>query len=259
MIIGVGVSGPQIVEGWYGQPWGSPNGRLRDYLAIMRKVIEREGPVTHDGPDIALPFDGAGAIGEGKPLKSILHPAGEIELWIASGGPMNTALAGEVADGWLPMGYGPDGWSIHSANLQRGWDRRGGRPDDFDIMASVTIEITDDVQAAIDARKPLTGMYVGGMGSADNNFHREAMARRGFPEAAERIHELWLAGRKDQAIAAVPDDYIDAGGLYGPASRIAERWHDVVPAGLTGVILRTDHLNALEIAADITGSRETTQ
>lgn len=261
VIIGVGVSGPQIVEGWYGQPWGSPNRRLRDYVAIMRQVVERNGPVTHDGPEISLPYNGPGGLGEGKALKSILHPAGDIEIWIAAGGPMNTALAGEVADGWLPMGYGPDGWSIHRANLERGWDRRPdpGRPDDFDIMASLTIEITDDVQAAIDSRKPLTGMYVGGMGSEDNNFHREAMARRGFPEAAARIHELWLAGRKDEAVAAVPDDYIDAGGLYGPASRIRERWDDVVPAGLTGVILRTDYDEALEIAASITGSRESSQ
>ncbi len=257
VIIGLGVSGPQIVEGWYGQPWGSPNRRLRDYVAIMRKVLARDAPVTHDGPELALPYSGPGAIGEGKPLKSILHPAGEVEVWIASGGPRNTALAAEVADGWLPMGYGPDGWAIHGPNLEAGWARRGGRPDDFDIMGNLTIEITDDVQAAIDARKPLTGMYVGGMGSEDNNFHREAMARRGFPEAAARIQELWLAGRKDEAIAAVPDEYVDAGALFGPAKRIRARWDEVVPAGLTGVILRTDDPAALEIAASITGAADT--
>lgn len=256
VVIGLGVSGPQIVEGWYGQPWGSPHRRLRDYVAIMRKVLTRDDVVSHAGAELSLPYEGPGAIGEGKPLKSILHPAGAIEIWIAAGGPLNTALAAEVADGWLPMGYGPDGWTIHRANLERGWGRRGGRPADFDIMGNLTIEITDDVQAAIDAKKPLTGMYVGGMGSEDNNFHRDAMARRGFPEAAERIQELWLAGRKDDAIAAVPDDYIDAGGLFGPAARIRDRWAEVVPAGLTGVILRTDDDLALEIAADLTGARE---
>ena len=219
-------------------------------------IVVREAPVEHRGAELSLPFDGPGAIGEGKALKSILHPAGRVEIWIASGGPMNTALAAEVADGWLPMGYGSDGWSIHGANLEQGWARRGGRPDYFEIMGNLTIEVTDDVQAAIDARKPLTGMYVGGMGSEDNNFHRDAMARRGWPEAAARIQELWLAGRKDEAIAAVPDDYIDAGALFGPASRIAHRWDEVVPDGLTGVILRTEDLEALEIAASITGASE---
>jgi len=201
-----------------------------------------------------LPYAGPGSIGEGKALKSILHPAGDVEVWIASGGPLNTALAAEVADGWLPMGYGSDGWSLHGANLEQGWERRGGRPERFEIMGNLTIEITDDVRSAIDAKKPLTGMYIGGMGSEENNFHRDAMARRGFPEAAARIQELWLAGRKDEAIAAVPDEYIDAGALFGPAQRIRDRWHEVVPDGLTGVILRTDNVEALEVAASITGT-----
>ena len=223
-----------------------------------RKVLARDEPVVHDGDELMLPFTGPGSIGEGKPLRSILHPAGTVELWIAAGGPMNTALAAEVADGWLPMGYGPDGWSLHHAHLERGWSRRGGRPGDFAIMGNLTVEVTDDVRAAIDRKKPLTGMYVGGMGSETNNFHRDAMARRGFPEAAARIQELWLAGRKDEAVAAVPDDYIDAGALFGPESRIRARWEEVVPAGLTGVILRTEDDQALEIAADLTGSRDRT-
>lgn len=257
VIIGLGVSGPQIVEGWYGQPWGSPVKRLRDYVAIMRKIFAREEPVTHDGAEISLPYDGPGAIGQGKPLKSILHPAGDIEIWIAAGAPLNTALAAEVADGWLPMGYGSDGWDIHGPNLQKGWDRRGGRPDDFDILGNITIEVTDDVQAAIDAKKPLTGMYVGGMGSESKNFHKDAMARRGFPEAAERIQELWLAGKKDEAIAAVPDEYIDAGALFGPADRIRARWDQVIPKGVTGLTVRTDTDEGLEIAAEMAGSRDT--
>lgn len=257
VIVGLGVSGPQIVEGWYGQPWGSPVHRLRDYVAIMRKIIDREEPVTHDGREISLPYDGPGSIGQGKPLKSILHPAGDIEIWIAAGAPLNTALAAEVCDGWLPMGYGSDGWEIHGPNLQRGWDRRGGRPDDFDIMGGITIEITDDVKAAIDAKKPLTGMYVGGMGSESKNFHKDAMARRGFPEAAERIQELWLAGRKDEAIAAVPDEYIDAGALFGSADRVRSRWSEVIPTGVTGLTVRTETDEGLEIAAEMAGTRDT--
>ena len=167
----------------------------------MRQVLERKAPVEHNGTELSLPYAGPGSIGEGKALKSILHPAGDVEVWIASGGPLNTALAAEVADGWLPMGYGIYGWSLHGANLEQVWERRGGRPERFEIMGNLTIEITDDVRSAIDAKKPLTGMYVGGMGSEDNNF-TATMARRGFPEAAARIQELWLAGR-DEAIAAV--------------------------------------------------------
>jgi len=256
VIIGLGVSGPQVVEGWYGAPWGSPNARLRDYVAIMRKVCERKAPVVHDGAELSLPYCGPGAIGEGKALKSILHPAGRVEIWIASGGPLNTALAAEVADGWLPMGYGPDGAAVHGPALRRGFERRGGRPAGFEIMGNLTVEIGDDVQAAVDARKPLTAMYVGGMGSERNNFHRDAMARRGFADAAERISELWRAGRRAEAVEAVPDDYIDSGALFGSPKRIRARWHEVIPAGLTGVILRTDDEEALEIAADMAGSRD---
>ncbi len=257
VIVGLGVSGPQIVEGWYGQPWGSPVKRLRDYVAIMRKVIARDGPVTHDGLEISLPYEGPGSIGQGKALKSILHPAGEIEIWIAAGAPLNTALAAEVCDGWLPMGYGSDGWEIHGPNLEKGWARRGGRPDDFDIMGGVGIEITDDVEAAIAARKPMTGMYVGGMGSESKNFHKDAMARRGFPEAAERIQELWLAGLKEEAIAAVPDEYIDAGALFGSAERVRARWPEVIADGVTGLVVRANSNEGLEVAAEMAGSRDT--
>ncbi len=253
-IIGLGVSGPQIVEGWYGMPWGSPVNRLRDYATIMRRVCEREEPVIHDGSELSLPYTGPGATGQGKALKSILHPLGRVEIWIASGGPMNTALAAEIADGWLPMGYGDEGWSIHGPALQRGWDRRGGRPERFEVMGNLTVEITDDVAGAINARKPLAAMYVGGMGSERNNYHRDAMARRGFPDEAARIQELWLAGRKDEAVAAVPDAYIDSGALFGSIKRIRSRWHDVIPEGLTGVILRTDDDAALEIASEMTGA-----
>lgn len=257
VIIGLGVSGPQIVEGWYGQPWGSPAARLRDYVAIMRKVMNREQPVAHDGVELSLPYTGPGSIGQGKPLKSILHPAGEVEIWIASGGPVNTALAGEVADGWLPMGYGSDGWATHGPVIEKGWARRGGRPTNFELFGNVSIEITDDVRAAIDARKPLIGMYIGGMGSREHNFHKDAMARRGFPEAAERIQELWLAGRKEEAIAAVPDDHVDAGALIGSPDRIRSRWRDVaVKDGLTGLIVRASTDEGYLLAAELAGAAD---
>ena len=260
VIIGVGVSGPQIVEGWYGQPWGKPNARLRDYHTIVRKVLDRKEPVSHDGPEISLPYRGPGSIGQGKPLKSILHPTPGIELWMASGGPRNTALAAELCDGWLPMGFGADGMQVHGAALRTGFAKRtdGVTLADFEIFTGISVEITDDVRAAIDAKKPLTGMYVGGMGSATHNYHREAMARRGFPEAAARIHELWLAGKKQEAIDAVPDEYIEQGNLLGSPARIRERWatSGIAESGATGLIVRCNSTAELDLAAELGGTRD---
>ena len=257
VIIGLGVSGPQVVEGWHGVPWGSSTDKLRDYTAIMRKILARSGPVAHDGAAIRLPYDGPGALGQGKPLRSILHPAPGIEIWIAAGGPRNVALAAEVADGLLPMGYGPDGAEAFRAPLERGLARRSGDlRAEPEMFGSLSVEITDDVAGALAARKPLTAMYVGGMGSATHNFHAEAMARRGWPEAAARIVELWRAGRREEAVAAVPDEYIDSQSLLGPPQRIRARWPEAVPAGLTGVTVRCDSDEGLALAADLAGARD---
>lgn len=248
VIIGIGVSGPQIVEGWYGQPWGHPTDRLRDYVAIVRKVFEREGPVTHDGPELALPYRGPGALGQGKALRSILHAAAPIPVWLASGGPRNTELCAEVADGWLPMGLPPG--DAHLPILERGWEKRGGRPHGFDVFTGLTVQLTDDVAGALDRMRPLTAMYVGGMGSSSHNFHREAMARRGFPEAAERIQALWLDGRKDEAVAAVPDEYLEQGSLLGDEQRIRRQWAAWRrPAGVTGVIVDVPGEDELRLVA----------
>jgi F420-dependent oxidoreductase-like protein len=259
VIVGIGVSGPQIVEGWYGQPWGHPHARLDDYVRIVRKVLDRQAPVRHDGTEISLPYVGPGSIGQGKALKSILHPAGRIPIWLASGGPLNTELCAELGDGWLPMGLGPDGVTPYAPALERGFAKRAADPPDgFEIFGSCTVCITDDVGAALDALRPLTAMYVGGMGSETHNYHRDAMARRGFPEAADRIGELWRAGRKDEAVAAVPDEYLELGALFGTPKRIRDRWSSVAPPGVTGLIIGTDQLEALELVADLAGTRDTT-
>jgi F420-dependent oxidoreductase-like protein len=264
VIIGVGVSGPQIVEGWYGQPWGRPNARLRDYVAILRKVLDREGPVAHEGDEISLPYRGPGALGQGKPLRSILHPAARVPVWLAAGGPRNTALAAEVADGWLPMGMGPEGAEGYREPLEQGFSRRAGTggtggtggSEGFEIFGGVQVKITDDVRGALDAMKPLTAMYVGGMGSETHNYHREAMARRGFPEAAERIGELWRSGRRDEARDAVPDEYLEQNALLGSPARIRGLWPQVQPPGVTGLIVGADQPEALELLADLAGTRE---
>jgi len=258
VIVGLGVSGPQIVEGWYGQPWGNPNRRLREYVAIMRKVFARE-PLTNDGVEFPLPYTGPGAIGQGKPLRSILHPAGEIPIWLAAGGPKNTALAAEVADGLLPMGWGDNGDEVYGPHLEAGFAKRGGRPDGFEVFGGVSVVISDDVRATLDAMRPLTAMYVGGMGSATHNYHREAMARRGFPEAAARIHELWMAGERDAAVAAVPDEYLAQGALIGSPDRIRREWETFARPGLTGLIVRGEGTEGLELLADLAGTRDTVE
>ena len=258
VILGIGVSGPQIVEGWYGQPWGRPVARLRDYIEITRKVLDRQEPVHYEGQEISLPYVGPGALGQGKALKSVLHPAGRVPIWLGSLGPLNTALAAELCDGWLPMGPGLAGVAAYSEPLARGFAKRaGGRPEDeFEVFSGCSVRITDDVQGVLDSMRPLTAMYVGGMGSETHHYHRESMARRGFPEEAQKIGELWRAGRKEEAMAAVPDDYLQMGALLGSPQRIRQRWQEVILPGVTGMIIATDQLEALELMADLAGSRD---
>jgi F420-dependent oxidoreductase-like protein len=256
VIIGVGLSGPQIVEGWYGQPWGRPNARLRDYVTIMRKVLRREGPVSHDGPELRLPYDGPGSSGLGKPLKSVLHTDPATPIFLGTGAPANVKLTAELADGWLPMGYNPESHAVYRPWLEEGFRRAGGRGwKDFHIQAGCQVVVTDEVKPAIDALKPFIGFYVGGMGAKSKNFHKEMMIRRGYPEAAERIQELFLAGNRQEAFAAVPDDYVDQGALIGPRARIAERFRDWQELGVAGLTLHTEQDEALEVMADLAGTR----
>jgi F420-dependent oxidoreductase-like protein len=256
VILGIGVSGPQIVEGWYGQPWGVPHERLRDYVTILRAALDREGPLRYEGREISLPYRGPGSIGQGKALRSILHPSARIGVWIAAGGPRNTALAAQLADGWLPMGLGPEGTAGYAEVLADGFKQRNdGRSDsEFEIFGGCSVQITDDVGAALDAMRPLTGMYVGGMGSPTHNYHRDSMARRGFPEHAARIAELWQAGCKEEAIAAVPDDYLESQALLGSPSRIRRRWETgFVAPGVTGLIVGASRPDELALMAELAG------
>ena len=258
MIVGVGVSGPQIVEGWYGQPWGKPHTRLRDYVTILRATMRREEPVSHDGTEITLPYTGSGSLGQGKALKSILHAVAPIPIWIAAGGPRNVALAAELADGWFPMGLSSAGTAGVAEQLAAGFARRPadlGPVTEFPVFNGVTVTITDDVQGGLDALRPRTGMYVGGMGSRTHNYHREAMARAGFADDARRITELWSAGRKAEAIAAVPDAYLERNTLLGSPARIRDRWAEgIVPSGVTGLIVSATKPAALDLIAELAGT-----
>jgi len=258
-ICGLGLSGPQIVEGWYGRPWGSPYYKLRDTVEIIRKIFRREGPVSHEGKQIQLPYQGPDSSGMGKPLKSILHTRPDLPIWLGTGGDANVRLTAELADGWLPFGFRPGSFERYLPLLEEGFARAGDGKSlaDFEIQAGCSISITDDVKAAIDAQKPFNALYVGGMGHEKMNFHKERMKREGYPEAAERIQELFLAGKRKEAIEAVPDEYIDEGGLLGTVERIRElyrsRWED---CGATGLTIRANTNEEFALMAELAGTRD---
>ncbi len=257
-VAGLGVSGPQIVEGWYGQPWGRPYWRIRDYVSIMRKVFAREEPVTHDGKEISLPFTGEGALGIGKPLKSILHMNPNIPIWLGTGSESNVRLTAEIADGWFPLAFVPGMMDQYRPWLEEGFRRAGGGKSltDFEIQPGVSVIVTDEIEQAFDRMKPGIALYVGGMGHRNKNFHNDMMVRRGYPEAAQKIQELYLAGRKREAIEAVPNEYCDEASLVGPAQRIRERYKEWEASGATGLILSCRHVEGLELMAELTGSRD---
>lgn len=249
-ICGIGVSGPQIVEGWYGQPWGKPYYRLKDYVAIMKKIWAREEPVTHDGKEISLPYTGEGAMGVGKPLKSILHMNPDIPIFLGTGMESTVRMTAEIADGWLPLGYIPETADLYSGWINEGLKKGGKTSDQFERQGGTQIQVTEDVQTALDKLKPGIALYVGGMGHKSINFHKEMMVRRGFGEAADRIQELYLAKRKDEAIAAVPDEFVDSGALIGPKDRIAKRFRAWEDSGLTGLTISGNEL-AIRTMAEV--------
>ncbi|MFI6815846.1 LLM class F420-dependent oxidoreductase [Nonomuraea sp. NPDC050328] len=214
LLLGVGASGPQVVEGWYGQPFGRPLARTREYVEIMRKIWRREEPVTAPGPHHPLPLPG----GLGKPLKSITHPLRpDIPVYLGAEGPRNVALSAEIAQGWLPLFAFPEKiGEMYGEAL-------APAPPDFDIAAMVLVLIDDDVPRALEAVKMMLTLYIGGMGAKHRNFHADIIGRMGFAETAERIQALYLSGRKDEAFSAVPDELADGISLVGPAGRIKER------------------------------------
>jgi F420-dependent oxidoreductase-like protein len=223
-MLGLGVSGPQVVEGWYGEPFAKPLARTREYVGIVRDVVARRAPVGSGGPHYPLPLDGdhAGTTGLGKPLKSILHPLRDrIPTFLAAQGPKNIALAAEIGDGWLPLYYSPH----HDAQLYRpcleeGFARRGGAPAEFEIAPSVPFIVDDDVERAADALRPMYALYFGGMGARDANFHQQVVIRMGYGDVARKVQDLYLDGKKDAAAAAVPTDLIEQLALIGPLDKI---------------------------------------
>jgi F420-dependent oxidoreductase-like protein len=255
VIAGLGVSGPQIVEGWYGEPWGKPEERLRDYIEIMRKIFAREGPVVHDGREIVLPYpaDAPGSSGLGKPLASILHPNPNLPIWVGTGSAAITRLCGELGQGLLPHHFRPGDFAEVATWLLEGFARAGGGKgwEGFEIHAIVPVTLTDDRQGAIDALKPGIALYVGGMGARGKNFHFDQMVKAGFPEEAAKVQDLFLAGRQGEASAAVPDAYVESGALIGTEDDIAEGYLVWARSGVTGLMIGVDRPETLELMADL--------
>lgn len=222
VMLGIGASGPQVVEGWYGQPYPKPLARTREYISILRSVIARE-KVEFDGEFYQLPY--SGGTGLGKPLRSTVHPLRtSIPILLAAEGPKNVALAAEVADGWLPAFYSPYDDSHYRAALSEGFARQGARRsiDDFEIPVSVSVEIDTDVNAAADRLRPLLALYIGGMGAESANFHKAVFVRMGYEDICDRVQDLYLQGRKDEANASIPIEMIEKVALIGPAEKITK-------------------------------------
>lgn len=259
VIGGLGVSGPQIVEGWYGVPWGSPLEKMRDYVSILNKVFAREGPVTHDGKEIQLPYTGPGSAMMGKPLKSIMHFPEKPKVFLGTGARESVTMTAELCDGWLPFGMRRGNVDLFRGWLEEGFRRAGDGKSyaDFEIQGTVMVQVTHDIKDALMAAKPFVALYVGGMGHPKLNFHKKRMIREGWGEAAHRIEELFRAGKREEAIEAVPDEYVDEGGLYGPPDRIKKQWRaNFEPLPYTGITVRSEQDEAFEMMAELVGSRD---
>ncbi len=241
-IAGLGASGPQVVEGWHGVPYGKPVTRTREYIQIMRKIMEREGPVEFDGVMYQMPNTGEGTTGLGKPLKSILQGDPDIPIYTASITPAGLRCAGEVADGVFPVWMDPNKYDILGKHIQEGFDKAGNGKSlkDFDIAPFVTVAANDDLDAAFDALRPWLALYIGGMGARDKNFYNDYATRLGYGDVAKDIQDLYLAGKKDEAAALVPNQLLDEVSLIGPHDRIRERlsvWKEAGKRGEVGSML----------------------
>ncbi|WIX91702.1 LLM class F420-dependent oxidoreductase [Amycolatopsis sp. DG1A-15b] len=249
MVLGLGASGPQVVEGWYGQPYPKPLARTREYVNIVRQVIAREAPVTLDGDHFQLPFKGG--TGLGKPLKPTVHPLRkDIPIHLAAEGPKNVALAAEIGDGWLPLFFSPKSNDFYKAALEEGFSRPGARHTlaTFEVPCSLPVIVHDDVEEAASWIKPSLALYIGGMGAKSVNFHHDVYARLGYGDVADEVQELFLAGRKEEAAAAIPTSLVEDTSLIGPAEKIREElkaWEDTV---VTQLLLRGDAATLEKIA-----------
>lgn len=245
MTLGLGVSGPQVVEGWYGQPSQKPLARMREYVEIIRRVIRREEPLDFDGEFYKHPYRGEGATGLGKPLKSITHPLRrDLPIVLGAEGPKNIAMAAEIADGWLPLYYSPEHQDVYSDSLS-------GAKEGFEIIAGVQVNIADDVETALASVKMMLAFYIGGMGAKGENYHTNLMGRFGFEAEALAIQEAFFEGRRDEAVSLVPDEFADAISLCGPPERIRDRLAAWEESPVTTLLVYSPGIDGLRQMAEL--------
>jgi len=249
VLLGLGVSGPQVVEGWHGQPYGKPPARTREYVEILRQVWARRGPLTYAGAEYQIPISGGSGLG--KPLTLTIHPErAQIPIYLAALGPKNVALAGEIADGWLPVFYAPAREGDMLPALDEGLAKRT-QGAEFEIAPTVAVILGDDVAACREKVKPTLALYIGGMGARGKNFYFDLAARYGYAAAAQEIQNLYLGGQKRNAAAAVPDALVDEVALCGPKQRIAELLVQWRQSRVTTMVCSVEQPESLRVMAEL--------
>lgn len=254
MVLGLGLSGPQVVEGWYGQPFGKPLARTREYVDIVRQVLARQAPVTSDGPHFPLPYRGPNSIGLGKTLRPIVHPLRpDIPILLGAEGPKNVALTAEIADGWLPIYYSPKVAGMYRSWLDEGFSRPGSRrrASDFEILPNCSVVVTDDRDAVLESMKPMLGFYIGGMGAKEMNFHKNVFARMGYEKEAEQVQDLFFEGKRDEAIAAVPLQMVADISLVGTREQIRDELPMWEEAGITTLVVGARSIEEMRTVAEV--------
>jgi F420-dependent oxidoreductase-like protein len=245
-LLGLGLSGPQVVEGWHGQPWGKPLTKIREYVEIVRAILRRE-TLEYDGEQYRIPYSGPGATGLGKPLKLMARPLrADIPIYLAVFRPRSVELAAEIADGWLPIFFSPE-------RARETFPAPFARGDGFDIAPAVPALISDDVESARDALRPYYALYIGGMGARGTNFYNDLVASYGFEAEAKKIQDLFLDGKQRDAAAAVPDALIDEMALVGPADRIRDRLAAWKESGATTMLVSARDETTLRTVAEVLG------
>jgi F420-dependent oxidoreductase-like protein len=254
-LLGLGASGPQVAEGWHGDRYGKPLGKTREYVDVVRTILRREAPLEHHGEHYDIPYTGPGASGLGKPLKIIVHPRrADLPIYLAAIGPKNVELAAEIGDGWLPIFFSPDRLrETYGDALDAGFARAGSGKSlaSFDIAPTVTVIVGDDLDGLRGLVKPTVALYVGGMGARGKNFYNDLACRFGYEAAAKEIQDLYLDGKKAEAIAAVPDELVDEVALLGPRERIADRLDAWKASGITTMIVGAAQPEALRLMAEL--------
>ncbi len=251
-LLGLGLSGPQVVEGWHGEAYGKPLAKTREYVSIVRKILERQEPVVYDGDYYQIPYRGEDATGLGKPLKSIIHGRADLPIYLAAIGPKNVELAAEIADGWLPMFFSPRAYKdVFAAPIEAGLKKANKTIGQFDIAPMVHVAMGDDLEICYNMVRPLAALYVGGMGAKGKNFYYDLMCRYGYEKEAETIQTLYLSGQKAEALNAVPDAFIDEVALCGPRERIRDLLAMWKEAPITTLNLATTDIDVIRTMAEL--------